>query len=133
MKFQITWKKSDGTTPTEVFSINPDDPHKDDQELQIAKAKAAASALSTQRKSETAQNAVNQQTPDVSSILARAATAGNSGMSSTMTLGKTTLLGARLTPHAVHLLSTVFRFDSSSTSMANSAGQDIMGSISFLY
>ncbi|HTF68720.1 MAG TPA: hypothetical protein VK638_39180 [Edaphobacter sp.] len=49
MKVQITWKKPDGTMPTEVFSINPDDPHKDDQELQIAKAKAAASVLFNQK------------------------------------------------------------------------------------
>ncbi|HTF68465.1 MAG TPA: hypothetical protein VK638_37880 [Edaphobacter sp.] len=70
-----------------------------------AQQKAEASSLSTQRQAATAQNAVNQQTPDVSSILARAATAGNAGMSSTMltgpggvspgslNLGKSTLLG----------------------------------------
>lgn len=70
-----------------------------------AQQKAEASALSTERKSATAQAAANQQTPDVASILQRAATAGNGGQSSTMltgpggvdsstlNLGKSTLLG----------------------------------------
>ena len=70
-----------------------------------AQQKAEAASLSTQRQSEVAQNAVNQKTPDVSSILQRAATAGNAGQSSTMltsptgintsslNLGKQTLLG----------------------------------------
>lgn len=70
-----------------------------------AQQKAEAASLSNQRKSEVAQNQVNQQTPDVASILQRAATAGNAGMSSTMltgptgvnpgtlNLGKNTLLG----------------------------------------
>lgn len=52
-----------------------------------AQQKAEASSLSTSRNAATAQNAVNQKTPDVSSILARAATAGNAGMSSTMLTG----------------------------------------------
>lgn len=52
-----------------------------------AQQKAEASSLSNQRKSEVAQNQVNQQTPDVSSILQRAATAGNAGQSSTMLTG----------------------------------------------
>jgi uncharacterized protein HemX len=70
-----------------------------------AQQKAEASALSTQRQGEQAQNAANQKTPDVSAILQRAATAGNAGQSSTMltgpsgiatsslNLGKQTLLG----------------------------------------
>jgi len=70
-----------------------------------AQQKAEASALSTQRQAATAQAAANQQTPNVASILARAATAGNAGQSSTMLtgaggidnsslkLGGTTLLG----------------------------------------
>lgn len=70
-----------------------------------AQQKAEASALSTQRQGEQAQNAANQKTPDVASILQRAATAGNAGQSSTMltgpsgvatsslNLGKQTLLG----------------------------------------
>jgi len=70
-----------------------------------AQQTAEANTLSTQRKSEQAQNAANQKTPDVASILQRAATAGNAGQSSTMltgpgginpgslSLGKTTLLG----------------------------------------
>lgn len=69
-----------------------------------AQQQATAAALSTERKSEVAQGAVNQQTPDISSILQRAATVGK-GLGSTMltgpggvdtsnlTLGKTTLLG----------------------------------------
>jgi uncharacterized protein HemX len=70
-----------------------------------AQQQAEASALSTERKSELAQNAVNQKTPNVAAILARAATMGNQGLSSTMLTGpggampgggnlsKTTLLG----------------------------------------
>lgn len=70
-----------------------------------AQQTAEANALNTQRQGEIAQNAANQQTPNVSAILARAATMGNSGLSSTMltgpsgvntnnlNLGKTTLLG----------------------------------------
>lgn len=71
-----------------------------------AQQQAEASALSTERKSEVAQNAVNQQKPNISAILARAAQMGNQGLSSTMltgpagvgsgslNLGKTTLLGS---------------------------------------
>jgi len=70
-----------------------------------AQQQATAAALSTERKSEVAQGAANQATPDVSAILKRAATVGN-GLSSTMltgpggvdttnlNLGRTTLLGA---------------------------------------
>lgn len=71
-----------------------------------AQQQAEANSLSTERKSEVAANAANQQTPNVASILARAATMGNTGLSSTMltgpagvnpgglNLGKTTLLGS---------------------------------------
>lgn len=67
---------------------------------------AEASALSTERKNETATNAANQQAPDISSILARAANASKVGVGSTMltgaggvgnsslNLGKSTLLGS---------------------------------------
>lgn len=70
-----------------------------------AEQTATAAALSTERNSEIAQGAANQKTPDIVSILRRAA-AGGAGASSTMltgpsgvnpsalTLGKTTLLGA---------------------------------------
>jgi hypothetical protein len=44
-KDPITWNKPDGAKPTEVLSINADDPDRDDLELQFAKAKAAASVL----------------------------------------------------------------------------------------
>lgn len=70
-----------------------------------AQQTATAAALSTQRKSEVAQGAANQQTPDIAGILSRAATVGK-GLSSTMLtgpggvnansldLGKSTLLGS---------------------------------------
>ncbi len=71
-----------------------------------AQQQAEANALSTERKSEIAQNDANKKTPNVAAILARAATIGNTGLSSTMltgpggvgtgslNLGKTSLLGA---------------------------------------
>ncbi len=71
-----------------------------------AQQTAEANALSTERKSEVAQNAANQKVPDVTAILRRAATMGNAGIGSTMltgptgvntsslSLGKNTLLGA---------------------------------------
>lgn len=71
-----------------------------------AQQTAEAAALSTERKAEVAQNAANQKVPNVAQILARAATMGNGGLSSTMltgpsgvdgaslNLGKTSLLGA---------------------------------------
>lgn len=67
---------------------------------------ATAAALSTQRKSELAQNAANQKTPDIAGILARAATAAKGGVgstlltgsggvdTSTLNLGKASLLGS---------------------------------------
>ena len=51
-----------------------------------AQQQATAAALSTQRKSEIAQGAANQQTPDISNILYRAANGGK-GLSSTMLTG----------------------------------------------
>lgn len=71
-----------------------------------AQQKAEGASLSTERQAANAANAANQQTPDVSAILQRAATAGNAGQSSTMltgaagvspgtlNLGKSTLLGS---------------------------------------
>jgi len=70
-----------------------------------AQQQAEANSLSTERKAAVAQNAANQQTPDIASILSRAAKMGNAGLSSTMltgptgvtggmNLGKNTLLGA---------------------------------------
>lgn len=69
-----------------------------------AQQQAEATSLSTERQAAVASNAANQQTPNISAILARAATMGNSGLSSTMltgpggvtsglNLGKNTLLG----------------------------------------
>jgi uncharacterized protein HemX len=70
-----------------------------------AQDKAEANSLSTSRKSAVAENEANQKTPDVASILARAQQMGNKGQSSTMltgpggvtsgmSLGKSTLLGS---------------------------------------
>lgn len=71
-----------------------------------AQQEAEANALSTERQSAVAENAANQQTPNVAAILARAAKMGNAGLSSTMltgptgvstgnlNLGKQTLLGS---------------------------------------
>lgn len=70
-----------------------------------AQQTATGAALSTERQSEVAQGAANQQTPDIASILSRAANTGK-GASSTMltgpggvdtsslNLGKSTLLGS---------------------------------------
>lgn len=67
---------------------------------------AKSQALSTQRKSELAQNSANMKTPDIASILARASGPSKAGLGSTMltgpggvttgdlTLGKTSLLGS---------------------------------------
>lgn len=75
------------------------------QKQNTAQQTAQAQALSTERQSEVAQGAANQQTPDLTGILKRAAALGT-GPSSTMltgpggaavsgqNLGKTTLLGA---------------------------------------
>lgn len=73
------------------------------QNQKNAQQQATTNALSTQRSSEIAQNAANEQKPDLTSILKRAATTGN-GLSSTMLTGSTgagsgqlggsTLLGA---------------------------------------
>lgn len=52
-----------------------------------AQESAIAQTLSNQRKAEVAQNETNQKTPDVASILARAASASRSGVSSTMLTG----------------------------------------------
>jgi membrane protein involved in colicin uptake len=71
-----------------------------------AKDQAEANALSTERKNETATNAANQKKPDISSILASAASMSKVGGGSTMltgatgidssglSLGKTSLLGS---------------------------------------
>ena len=71
-----------------------------------AQQKAEANALSTERQGAVAQNAANQNTPNISAILQRAAQMGNAGLSSTMltgpggvntnnlSLGKSTLLGS---------------------------------------
>ena len=46
MKIEIVWNQPGGDiTGLPPFSVNPNDPHKDDEELQIGKAKAAAQAI----------------------------------------------------------------------------------------
>lgn len=71
-----------------------------------AQQEARSAALSTERNAEVAQNAANQKTPDIATILQRAQAMANQGVSSTMltgptgvnttdlSLGKATLLGA---------------------------------------
>lgn len=44
MKIQVTWNKPDGTKHAVETKVNSNDPHRDDEELQVAKAKAAAQA-----------------------------------------------------------------------------------------
>lgn len=61
-----------------------------------AQQTAQANALSTERQSAVAQNAANQQTPNVAGILARAAKMGNNGLSSTMLTGPAGVPGANL-------------------------------------
>lgn len=76
------------------------------QNQQNAQTQAEQQALSTERKNEVAQNAANMKTPDIASILSRAANSGKQGVSSTMltgpsgidptslNLGRSTLLGS---------------------------------------
>lgn len=71
-----------------------------------AQGEAKAAALSTARKADLAQNEANQKTPDIASILARAAKDSKGGIGSTMltgpsgvnpgqlSLGGTSLLGS---------------------------------------
>ncbi len=42
MTITVTWNRPDGTKPSMELNVNPNDPHKDDKELQVAKARAAA-------------------------------------------------------------------------------------------
>jgi hypothetical protein len=42
MKVRVLWNKPDGTMHAVVSTINANDPYRDDEELQMAKAKAAA-------------------------------------------------------------------------------------------
>ena len=44
MKIRVTWHRPDGTQPEIETVVSPTDPNRDDQDLQIAKAKAAAKA-----------------------------------------------------------------------------------------
>jgi hypothetical protein len=70
-----------------------------------AQQTAEANSLSTTRQAAVAENATNQQVPNVAAIMARAATMGSTGLSSTMltgaggvtsgmSLGKKSLLGS---------------------------------------
>ena len=49
MKFEITWNKLDGTKPTVGIDGKPDDPHRDDEQLQAHKAIAGAQAYFDQK------------------------------------------------------------------------------------
>ena len=42
MKIRVTWHRPDGTQPEIETIVGPTDPDRDDRDLQIAKAKAAA-------------------------------------------------------------------------------------------
>lgn len=66
------------------------------KEQNTAQQEAIANSLSTERKSEVAQNQANQQTPNVAAILSRAAAMGNAGISSTMLTGPTGVSGSAL-------------------------------------
>lgn len=44
VKIEVTWNKPDGTKPTMGFAVNPNDPHLNDEEMQIHKAVAGAQA-----------------------------------------------------------------------------------------
>jgi hypothetical protein len=44
MKIEVTWNKPDGTKPTVGFENKAGDPHAKDEEMQLAKALAAAQA-----------------------------------------------------------------------------------------
>lgn len=57
------------------------------QQQQNAQTQAEQQALDVQRKNEMATNAANQKVPDLSAILARAATSGRDGINSTMLTG----------------------------------------------
>lgn len=104
----VTAAASVGST---IYSIKSgqDQAAAQQKSLQMQKTsqdQATAAALSTQRKSELAQNAANQKTPDIAGILARAATAAKGGVgstlltgsggvdTSTLNLGKASLLGS---------------------------------------
>lgn len=59
-----------------------------------AQQTAEANSLSTERQAAVAQNAANQQVPNTAAILARAAQMGNQGLSSTMLTGPTGVTGS---------------------------------------
>ena len=44
MRIEFTWDKPDGTKSSVSFAVNPTDPHRDDDEMQIAKAMGGAMA-----------------------------------------------------------------------------------------
>ena len=49
MKIELIWNQPDGSkTSLGGFAVDPNDPHKDDEELQVAKAKVAAQARAHQ-------------------------------------------------------------------------------------
>lgn len=49
MKIEITWNRPDGTKPMLRFQTQPNDPHADDEEMQIHKSVAGAQAYFNQK------------------------------------------------------------------------------------
>ena len=42
MKIRVTWDRADGTSAAVESEVNPNDPYKEDREMQVTKAVAAA-------------------------------------------------------------------------------------------
>ena len=42
LKIEVLWNKPDGTKPVVGFDTNPQDPYRDDVEMQVMKSRAAA-------------------------------------------------------------------------------------------
>ena len=49
MEIQVTWNKPNAAPQSVTVGVNANDPHKDDEELQLTKAVAAARTLFNQR------------------------------------------------------------------------------------
>jgi hypothetical protein len=43
-RIEVTWNKPDGTKPAIGFRVSPNAPDRDDEEMQVTKAKAGAQA-----------------------------------------------------------------------------------------
>jgi hypothetical protein len=49
VKIKVNWDMTDGSGASVEMVVPPNDPHKDDEEMLVTKAKAAASAHFTQK------------------------------------------------------------------------------------